>query len=166
VLMTRYLLLFGRYGLFLWGALSDERTGLSFVYAAESSQLILSRFRVPWDSRPYFTVSDLRLPISSPLATRRVTVEVFDPASTRVIEPWHGPYRNQSLSRIVAKECLLNDYPATVVALTHRNPVTVALTAANHELKLHLLRAVERLKVVYRSLPSNAVTIHVTLLPP
>jgi hypothetical protein len=27
----------------------------------------------------YFTVSDLRLPISSPLTTRRVTVEVFDP---------------------------------------------------------------------------------------
>jgi hypothetical protein len=35
-------------------------------------------------SRPYFTVSDLRLPFSSPPTTRRVTVEVFDPASTRV----------------------------------------------------------------------------------
>jgi hypothetical protein len=70
--------------LFLWDALSDERTGLSFVYAAGSSQRSLSRVRVPWYSRPYFTVSDLRLPISSPLTTRRVTVEVFDPASTRV----------------------------------------------------------------------------------
>jgi hypothetical protein len=32
-LMTRYFLLFDSYGLvfFLWGALSDERTGLSFV---------------------------------------------------------------------------------------------------------------------------------------
>jgi hypothetical protein len=39
---------------------------------------------VHWDLRPYFTVSDLRLPFSSPPATRRVTVEVFDPASTRV----------------------------------------------------------------------------------
>jgi hypothetical protein len=37
---------------------------------------------VPWDLRPYFTVSDLRLPFSSPPTTRRVTVEVFDPAST------------------------------------------------------------------------------------
>jgi hypothetical protein len=37
------------------------------------------------DSRPYFTVSDSRLPFSSPPTTRRVTVEVFDPASTRVI---------------------------------------------------------------------------------
>jgi hypothetical protein len=35
---------------------------------------------VPWDLRPYFTVSDLRLPFSSPPTTRRVTVEVFDPA--------------------------------------------------------------------------------------
>jgi hypothetical protein len=48
---------------------------------------------------PYFTVSDLRLPISSPLTTRRVTVEVFDPASTRLtriaqlITPRHGPHR-------------------------------------------------------------------------
>jgi hypothetical protein len=32
-----------------------------------------------------FTVSYSRLPFSSPLTTRRVTVEVFDPASTRVV---------------------------------------------------------------------------------
>jgi hypothetical protein len=60
-------------------ALSDERTGLSFIYCQRS----LSRVRVSWDSRPYFTVSDLRLPFSSPPTTRRVTVEVFDPASTQ-----------------------------------------------------------------------------------
>jgi hypothetical protein len=40
---------------------------------------------VPWDLRPYFTVSDLRIPFSSPPTTRRVTVEVFDPASTRAV---------------------------------------------------------------------------------
>jgi hypothetical protein len=39
---------------------------------------------VPWDLRPYSTVSDLRLPFSSPPTTRRITVEVFDPAFTRV----------------------------------------------------------------------------------
>jgi hypothetical protein len=66
------------------GALSDERTGLSFVCAAGSCQLSLSRVIIPWDLRPYFTVSDLRLPFSSPPTTRRVTVEEFDPASTRV----------------------------------------------------------------------------------
>jgi hypothetical protein len=83
VLMTRYLFLFDSYGLVLWGALFDERSGLSFIYAAGLCQRSLSRVRVPWDSRPYFTVSDLSLPFSSPPRTRRVTVEVFDPASTR-----------------------------------------------------------------------------------
>jgi hypothetical protein len=70
--------------LFLSGALSDERSGLSFVYAAGPRQRSVSRVRVPWDLRPYFTVSHLRLPVSSLPTTRRVTVEVFDPASTRV----------------------------------------------------------------------------------
>jgi hypothetical protein len=70
--------------LFLWDALSDERTGLSFVYAAGSCQHNLSQVWVPWYSQPYFTDSDLRLPFSSPPTTCRVTVEVFDPASTRV----------------------------------------------------------------------------------
>jgi hypothetical protein len=69
--------------LFLWGSLSDERTTLSFVYAVGPYQRSLSRVPVPWDSRTYFTVSDLRLPFSSPPTTRRVTVEVFDPTSTR-----------------------------------------------------------------------------------
>jgi hypothetical protein len=50
----------------------------SFVYAADPCQHSLSRVRVPWDSRPYFTVLDLRLPFSSPPTTRRITVEVFD----------------------------------------------------------------------------------------
>jgi hypothetical protein len=62
------------------GALSDERTGLSFKIAA--AQRSHSRVRVPWDSRPYFTVSDSKLPFSSPPTNRRATVEVFDPAST------------------------------------------------------------------------------------
>jgi hypothetical protein len=70
--------------LFFWSALSDERTGLSFVYPAGPRQHSLSRVRVPWDSWPYFTVSDLRLPFSSPLTTLKVTVEVFDPASLQV----------------------------------------------------------------------------------
>jgi hypothetical protein len=68
--------------LFLWTALSDERTGLSFVYAAGPRQRSLSRVRVPWISRPYFTVSVLRLPFSSPPTTHMVTVEVFYPAFT------------------------------------------------------------------------------------
>jgi hypothetical protein len=47
---------------FLWGALSDERTGLSVVYAAGSCRRSLCWVRVPWYSRPYITVSYLRLP--------------------------------------------------------------------------------------------------------
>jgi hypothetical protein len=39
--------------LFLWGALSDEKTGLSFVYSAGPRQRSLSRVQVPWDSLPY-----------------------------------------------------------------------------------------------------------------
>jgi hypothetical protein len=72
-----------------WVTLSDERMGLSFVCAAGPCQRSLSRVLVPWDFRPYFTVSDLRLPFLSPPTTRRITVEVFDPASTRV-EPIIG----------------------------------------------------------------------------
>jgi hypothetical protein len=41
----------------MWGALSDERTDVSFTIAAGSCQSSHSRVRVPRDSRPYFTVS-------------------------------------------------------------------------------------------------------------
>jgi hypothetical protein len=77
--------------LFLWGALSDERMGLSFVCAAGPCQRSLSWVLIPWDLRPYFTVSDLRLPFSSPPTTCRVTVEVFDPATTQVY--WQLTYQ-------------------------------------------------------------------------
>jgi hypothetical protein len=70
----------------MWGVLSHERMGLSITIAAGPRQHSHSRVRVPWDSQPYFTVSDSRLPFSSPPATRRVTVEVFDPASIRESE--------------------------------------------------------------------------------
>jgi hypothetical protein len=70
-------------GLLLWGALSDERSGLSFTIASVPRQRSHFRVRVPCYSRPYFTDSDLRLTFLSPPTTRRATVEVFDPASTR-----------------------------------------------------------------------------------
>jgi hypothetical protein len=94
-------------GLLMWGALSDERTGLSPTIAAGSSQRSHSRVRAPWDSRPYFTVSDLRLPISSPLTTRS------DPASTRVLplitsgEPNRGHHLEQLVVILpVSRECV------------------------------------------------------------
>jgi hypothetical protein len=91
---------------FLWGPLCDERTSLSFVYAAGPCQRSLSRVRVPLDSRLYFTISVLRLPFSSPPTTRRVTVEVFEPTSpdVQVITFRHGPHRKHP-SSVVA--CVL-----------------------------------------------------------
>jgi hypothetical protein len=47
---TRYLLVFDNYGPVYVGVLSDERTGLSFVYAAGTRQRSLSWVRVPFDS--------------------------------------------------------------------------------------------------------------------
>jgi hypothetical protein len=44
--------------------------GLSFTIATGQRQRIHSRVRVPWDSRPYFTVSDSRLHFLSPPTTR------------------------------------------------------------------------------------------------
>jgi hypothetical protein len=102
--------------------LSDERTGLSFIYAAGTRQRSLSWVPVPLDAWPYFTVSDLRLSSSSPPTTRRVTVEVFDPASTQgthsvnipdrfFITTFLRPRRKHSHS-IVEKACLLNPLPS------------------------------------------------------
>jgi hypothetical protein len=67
----------------IWCAVSEERTGLSFTITAGPRQDSHSRVRFLWDSRPYFTVSDSRLPFSSPSTTRSVTVVVFDSTSTR-----------------------------------------------------------------------------------
>jgi hypothetical protein len=69
-------------GLLMWGALSDERRGPSFTIFPGPRQRSHFRVRLPWDSWPYFTVSDSRLPFSSPPTSLMVTVEVFDPAST------------------------------------------------------------------------------------
>jgi hypothetical protein len=49
-------------GLLMWGALSDERTGLPFTIAVGPRQCSHYWVRVPRDSCPYFTVSNSRLP--------------------------------------------------------------------------------------------------------
>jgi hypothetical protein len=43
-------------GLLMWGALSDKKAGLSLQLLLVSPAQ--SRVRVPWDSRPYFTVTN------------------------------------------------------------------------------------------------------------
>jgi hypothetical protein len=70
-------------GLLMWGALSDERTGLSFTTAAGPGHPSHSRVWVPWDSWPYFTLSYSRLPFSSPPTIHRATVEVCDSTSAQ-----------------------------------------------------------------------------------
>jgi hypothetical protein len=96
------LLFFGSYGLVFVGRPLWREDGSVFCICCLPSPGSLSRVRVPWDSWPYFTVSDLGLPFSLPPTIRRVTVEVFDPASTRrllcpFITPQHGPHRKQPL---------------------------------------------------------------------
>jgi hypothetical protein len=49
-------------GLLMWGALSDEKTGMSFTIAAGPRQRGHYEVRVPQDSWPYFTASDSWLP--------------------------------------------------------------------------------------------------------
>jgi hypothetical protein len=71
--------------LFLWAALSDGRTSLSFAIATGPRQRSHFRVRVPLDTWPYFTLSDSRLPFSSPPTTRRVTVDVFDHVKVKVM---------------------------------------------------------------------------------
>jgi hypothetical protein len=102
----------------MWGALSNERMGLSFIFAAGPRQRSHSRVRVPLDSWSYFTVSDSRLPFSSPPTTRKVTVEVFDTASTRysmhcLFITANSPHRKHRLEgfryRVLLMRCLGNN---------------------------------------------------------
>jgi hypothetical protein len=88
----------------MWGALSDERTGLSFTTAAAPRQRSHS-------------VSDSGLPFSSPPTTRRATVEVFDAASTRDMNrsSLHGSLYSLSVTlenvcclAVVTEMCLPN----------------------------------------------------------
>jgi hypothetical protein len=103
-LMTRYLLLFDSYGLFFLGRPLWREDGSVFCVYSWPRQRSLSGVRVPWISRPYFTLSVLRLSFSSPPTTRRVTVEVFDPASTRV---WESRYIAAARTTLTENICHL-----------------------------------------------------------
>jgi hypothetical protein len=77
-LMTRYLLLFDSYGLVFVGR---------HLWREDGSVFCICSWPLPVQSFSYFTVSDLRHPLSSPPTTRRVTVEVCDPI-TRISRIW------------------------------------------------------------------------------
>jgi hypothetical protein len=120
------------------GAVSDERTGLSFTTAAGPCQCSHSLVRVPWGSPAYFAVSDSRLPFLSPSTTHSATVEVFDLASTRdktapppnipFISSWHGPHRKH-ISFIVA--CFIAAARISLPILCLEMVAVYRLTASN-----------------------------------
>jgi hypothetical protein len=100
---------------------------------------IYSTVQLSWDSWPYFTVSGSRLPFSSPPTTRRVTVEVFDPAyipTVFKITPWHGPRRKHSPS-IVVQACA--DHIYNTVLLLLRECMLRALPCKDRCLRSHCL---------------------------
>jgi hypothetical protein len=122
--------------LLIWGAFSDESMGLSFTIAAGPRQRSHSWVRVPWDSRPYFLVSDLRLSFLSPSTTLRSTVEVFDPASTRD-ELW------LHLGFLLYSVCVSTETP-----VGHPYPVRLPVTGWFPRMQLHG-------NVLANSFPSN-----------
>jgi hypothetical protein len=61
-LTTIFLFLSDSWVSLMWGALSDERTGMPFTVAAGPRQRNYSWVWFPLDSLPYFTVSDSTLP--------------------------------------------------------------------------------------------------------
>jgi hypothetical protein len=83
--MTRYLLLFDSYGLFLWGDLSGERMGLTFEYAAGPCQRSFFSGPSPLGLTTIFYCLTFETSLSSPPMTCRITVEVIDPTSTRCL---------------------------------------------------------------------------------
>jgi hypothetical protein len=91
--MIRYLLLFDSCGLVFVGRPLWREDG-SFVYVAGHRQRSLFWFRVPWDSWPYLTLWDLTLPFSSPLSTRRLTVEVLEPLFSKSESKSHCDWRS------------------------------------------------------------------------
>jgi hypothetical protein len=93
----------------MWGALSDERIDVLFTIAPGSLQSSHFQVRVPRDSWPYFKISDSRHPFPSPPTTPSVTVEIFNPTSTRDSQPCPSPSPShiatdgQSVSQSVSK---------------------------------------------------------------
>jgi hypothetical protein len=71
----------------MWGAVSDERTGLRSTIAAGPRQRSHSWVSVPWDSWPYFTVSDSRLPEPGGPGPR---IYILQKQGGRVISPGTG----------------------------------------------------------------------------
>jgi hypothetical protein len=99
--------------------------GLSFTIAGGPRQLIHSRVRVPWDSRPY-TVSDSRHSFLSPSTTRRPTYSTPPPHGILSILNWTLLYnhfaRTEYKTSAAADTCLRNRCPAMDVSSSSTIP--------------------------------------------
>jgi hypothetical protein len=109
-------------GLLMLGALSDERTGLSFAIATGPRQRSNSRVRVPWDSWSYFTVSDSWLPFRHLLRLTGSRWRYWTPPPhglllfvSRYIDSGRTSRRTHVMCQ---NACLLARYPALGVART------------------------------------------------
>jgi hypothetical protein len=119
-------------GLLIWGGVSDERACLSYTIAAGPRQRSHCQVRVPWDTRPYFTVSDLRLPFRRLLRLAGLRWRYSTPPPHRILScKWItcpfmtrcGPQTEHIFERFVCcnlrtpchgNACLPNRCPATV----------------------------------------------------
>jgi hypothetical protein len=159
------LLLFDSYGLVFWGVLSNERMGMSFVYAAGPRQSSLSRVRDPWDSWPYFTVSDLRHPFrrllqiagsrwrySTPTVTWRSNVTELSGWRPIYTTPLHGLYRKHILQQFI---CCYIHISYIRILFTEPFPRSAVCSCL---LRLCCLAANVVLLSSSRSLPSNGST--------
>jgi hypothetical protein len=138
-LTTRYLLIVSQLRSCSCGAPSLTRGQVCFCMCYWPCQRSLSWVRVPWDLRPYFSDSDLRIPFSSPPTTRRVTVEVFDPASTRVTLPL-GPFRPSSG---VYKQQIISTFITNL--RDAMDPLLIFLSYKKFYIRLRCLNIVTRL---------------------
>jgi hypothetical protein len=100
--MTRYLLLFDSYGLAVVGRPLWREDGSVFCMCCGPWQSSLSRLRVPWYSRPYLTVSDLRLPFSSPPTTPERFSRSVNPFSSLCQSQSHIATDGRSVSQSVS----------------------------------------------------------------
>jgi hypothetical protein len=103
-------------GLLILGALSDERTGLSFTISAGPRQCIHSEVRIPWDSRPHFTASDSKLRLAG-LRRRYSTAPPYECDNSlgrpNGLPTWSRSYLNGPLyivSPILGKYLLLDRF--------------------------------------------------------
>jgi hypothetical protein len=120
--------------LFLWGALSDERTFLSFVYAAGPCQRSHSYVPVPWDSRPYCTVADSRLRRLLRLAGSQWRYSTPPPHGLLtfcicplLITSQHVPCRNTPFPLLQSHSCIINNLFTCLLSRCPETPISRSL---------------------------------------